>query len=144
MPGLSYAADMTISPVKISAQKAFATAGLTPADMDIAEIYDCYTIAIICEFEDAGFAPKGEGGQWFASHDVTYKGEFPVNTHGGQLSFGQTGSGGGMSHVVEGVRQMMGRGEARQAHKDVNYTFINNNGGGLSVEASLVFGKGVD
>ena len=41
-----------------------------------------------------------------------------------------------MSHVVEGVRQLMGRGEARQAHKDLNYAFINNNGGGLSVEAS--------
>ena len=80
---------MTISPVKVSAERAFATAGLTPQDMDIAQIYDCYTIAIICEFEDAGFAPKGEGGQWFASHDVTYKGELPINTHGGQLSFGQ-------------------------------------------------------
>ena len=144
VPGLSYAPDMTISPVKVSAERAFATAGLTPQDMDIAQIYDCYTIAIICEFEDAGFAPKGEGGPWFASHDVTYKGELPINTHGGQLSFGQAGSGGGMSHVVEGVRQMMGRGEARQAHKDLNYAFINNNGGGLSVEASLVFGKGVD
>ena len=144
VPGLAYAADMTTSPVKVSAKRAFDMAGLGPQDMDVAEIYDCYTIAIICEFEDAGFAPKGEGGKWFASHDVTYKGELPVNTHGGQLSFGQAGSGGGMSHVVEGIRQVMGRGEARQARRDVNYAFVNNNGGGLSVEASLVFGKGAD
>ena len=60
-----------------------------------------------------------------AETDVTYKGEFPINTHGGQLSFGQPGSAGGMSHVTEGVRQLMGRGEGRQAEQEVDYCFVN-------------------
>ena len=47
-------------------------------------------------------------------HDLTYAGDFPCNTHGGQLSFGQPGLAGGMSHVTEGIRQLMGRGDGRQ------------------------------
>ena len=125
VPGIAYAERMTTSPVAVSARNAFSMAGLGPNDMDMASVYDCYTITVIIEMEDAGFAPKGEGGAWIAETDVTYKGEFPINTHGGQLSFGQPGSAGGMSHVTEGVRQLMGRGEARQALKDIDYCFVN-------------------
>ncbi len=125
VPGIAYAERMTTSPVAVSARNAFKMAGLGPNDMDMASVYDCYTITVIIEMEDAGFAPKGEGGAWIAETDVTYKGEFPINTHGGQLSFGQPGSAGGMSHVTEGVRQLMGRGEGRQAVKDIDYCFVN-------------------
>ena len=125
VPGIAYAERMTTSPVAVSARNAFSMAGLGPNDMDMAQLYDCYTITVIIELEDGGFAPKGEGGAWVAETDVTYKGEFPINTHGGQLSFGQPGSAGGMSHVTEGVRQLMGRGEGRQAEKEVDYCFVN-------------------
>ena len=125
VPGIAYAERMTTSPMAVSARNAFSMAGLGPNDMDMAQLYDCYTITVIIELEDGGFAPKGEGGAWVAETDVTYKGEFPINTHGGQLSFGQPGSAGGMSHVTEGVRQLMGRGEARQAVKDIDYCFVN-------------------
>ena len=125
VPGITYVDRMTKSPVEISARAAYKMAGVGPADMDIASLYDCYTITVIIEFEDAGFAPKGEGGKYFASEDVTYKSNgIAVNTHGGQLSFGQPGTAGGMSHATEAVRQLMGRGEGRQK-ETVDYCFVN-------------------
>ena len=68
--------------------------------------------------EDAGFCKKGEIGPFFDSIDTTYKGSFPINTDGGQLSGGQSAGGtGGFRHVIEGVRQVMGRAEDRQVAK---------------------------
>ena len=122
-PGFGYAERMTTSPVVHSAKRAFAMAGVGPQDMDVLSLYDCYTITVIVELEDAGFAPKGEGGPFIASTDITYKGELPINTHGGQLSFGQAA--GGMTHVTEGVRQLMGRGEGRQVDPVPEYCFVN-------------------
>ena len=69
--------------------------------------------------EDAGFCEKGEIGPFFDSIDTTYKGSFPINTDGGQLSGGQPAGGtGGFRHVIEGVRQVMGRAEDRQVAKN--------------------------
>ena len=69
--------------------------------------------------EDAGFCEKGEIGPFYESVDTTYKGEFPINTDGGQLSAGQpAGGAGGFRHVIEDVRQVMGRAGARQVPKD--------------------------
>ena len=125
VPGITYVDRMTKSPVEVSARNAYKMAGVGPQDMDIASLYDCYTITVIIEFEDAGFAPKGEGGKYIAENDVTFKSDkVAINTHGGQLSFGQPGTAGGMSHVTEAVRQLMGRGEARQKEK-VDYCFVN-------------------
>ena len=122
-PGFGYAERMTTSPVEVSAKRAFDMAGLGPQDMDVLSLYDCSTITVIVELEDAGFAPKGEGGPFIASTDITYRGELPINTHGGQLSFGQAA--GGMTHVTEGVRQLMGRGEGRQVDPTPEYCFVN-------------------
>ncbi len=71
--------------------------------------------------EDAGFCEKGEIGPFFDEVDTTYKGTFPINTDGGQLSAGQpVGGAGGFRHVIEAIRQVMGRAEARQiAQKDL-------------------------
>ena len=70
--------------------------------------------------EDAGFVPKGEIGPFYASTDTTYKGSFPINTDGGQLSGGQPGLAGGFRHVIEGIRQIMGMaGERQVAHHDL-------------------------
>ena len=125
VPGITYVDRMTKSPVEVSARDAYRMAGVGPREMDIASLYDCYTITVIIEFEDAGFAPKGEGGTYFATEDVTYRSDaIAVNTHGGQLSFGQPGTAGGMSHVTEAVRQLMGRGGGRQKEK-ADYCFVN-------------------
>jgi|TARA_Y100000310_G_scaffold15391_1_gene15497 acetyl-CoA acetyltransferase len=68
--------------------------------------------------EDAGFMEKGEVGPYFESVDTTYKGTFPINTDGGQLSAGQpVGGAGGFRHVIEGTRQIMGRADERQVAK---------------------------
>lgn len=93
-----YSDNITHSPVKDSASRAFAMAGVQPADMDLLSLYDCYPITVIITIEDAGFCPKGDGGPWVESRDLSYRGPLPLNTHGGQLSFGQPSYAGGMSH----------------------------------------------
>ncbi len=136
---ITHARSLTTSLVKPAAEAAFKMAGVTPQDMDFAQPYDCYTITVLVTLEDAGFCRKGEGGRFVAEHDLTYKGDFPCNTHGGQLSFGQPGLAGGMSHVIEAVRQLMGRGGERQV-KDATIGYVNGNGGIMSEQCSLVLG----
>jgi acetyl-CoA C-acetyltransferase len=134
---ITYAPSLTDSPVKIAAEAAFKMAGVAHKDIDLVCPYDCYTITVIVTLEDAGFCKKGQGGSFVWDHDLSYAGDFPCNTHGGQLSFGQPGLGGGMSHVTEAVRQLMGRGGARQV-KDARLAYVNGNGGIMSEQASLI------
>ena len=68
--------------------------------------------------EDAGLVQKGEIGPFFASTDTTYKGTFPINTDGGQLSGGQAGDAGGFRHITEAVRQIRGRAGSRQGERN--------------------------
>jgi len=138
--GITYSKNLVESPVKYSAARAFEMAGLRPADMDLVSAYDCYTITVLVTLEDAGFCKKGQGGPFVAEHDLTFGGDLPVNTHGGQLSFGQPGLAGGMSHVTEAVRQVRGEAEGRQVN-DCEFAFVNGNGGILSEQASLIFGR---
>ena len=134
---ITYAPSLTDSPVKIAAEAAFKMAGVANKDIDLVCPYDCYTITVIVTLEDAGFCKKGQGGNFVWEHDLSYAGDFPCNTHGGQLSFGQPGLGGGMSHVTEAIRQLMGRGEGRQV-KDAALAYINGNGGIMSEQVSLI------
>ncbi len=134
---ITYAPSITESPIKPAAENAFRMAGLKPSDMDLVCPYDCYTITVIVTLEDAGFCKKGHGGPFVAEHDLTYAGDFPCNTHGGQLSFGQPGLAGGMSHVTEAIRQLMGRGGERQV-KNAALAYVNGNGGIMSEQVSLV------
>ena len=136
---ITHARSLTTSLVKPAAEAAFHMAGVGPQDMDFVQPYDCYTITVIVTLEDAGFCEKGEGGRFVADHDLSYAGDFPCNTHGGQLSFGQPGLAGGMSHVIEGARQLMGRGEGRQV-KDASIGYVNGNGGIMAEQCSLVLG----
>jgi acetyl-CoA acetyltransferase len=133
----SYADDMLSTPIGPASRKAFAMARRKPADMHMAEVYDCYTITVLLTLEDAGFCAKGEGAKFVAGHDLTYKGDFPLNTHGGQLSFGQAGMAGGMSQVVEAVRQIQGRcGERQLKRHDLAY--VSGTGGVMSEQTALV------
>jgi len=134
---ITYAPSLTDSPIKPAAEAAFKMAGLAPKDMDFVEPYDCYTITVIVTLEDAGFCKKGQGGAFVWEHDLSWAGDFPCNTHGGQLSFGQPGLGGGMSHVTEAIRQLMGRGDARQV-TGAKLGYVNGNGGIMSEQVSLV------
>jgi acetyl-CoA acetyltransferase len=134
---ITYAPSIVESPIKPAAEAAFNMAGLAPKDMDFVCPYDCYTITVIVTLEDAGFCTKGQGGRFVEEHDLTWQGDFPCNTHGGQLSFGQPGLAGGMSHVTEAIRQLMGRGGDRQV-KNAQVGYVNGNGGIMSEQVSLV------
>ena len=75
--------------------------------------------------------------QFVNEHDLTFRGDFPMNTAGGQLSFGQAGIAGGMHHVIDGARQIMGRaGEAQVT--DCNRAFVTGNGGIMSEQTALI------
>lgn len=134
---ITYAPSLTESPIKPAADTAFKMAGVERKDIDLVCPYDCYTITVLVTLEDAGFCKKGQGGPFVMEHSLTYAGDFPCNTHGGQLSFGQPGLGGGMSHVTEGIRQLMGRGGDRQV-KNATLAYVNGNGGIMSEQVSLI------
>lgn len=133
----TYAEEMTDTPIGPASQRAFAMAGVQPTDIDAAQIYDCYTITVLLTLEDAGFAPKGEGMRWLREHDLTYRGNFPMNTHGGQLSFGQSGTAGGMSQVIEAFHQISGRAGDRQL-KRCDTVFVSGTGGVMSEQGALI------
>jgi acetyl-CoA acetyltransferase len=97
--------DMTIFGVAKAAPRAFAMAGVTPDDVDVAELYDCFTFTVINQLEDIGFVGKGEGGPFVESGATRLGGKLPVNTHGGLLSQGHIQ---GMNHVCEAVKQLRG------------------------------------
>ncbi|MGH9195945.1 MAG: thiolase family protein, partial [Acidimicrobiia bacterium] len=134
---ITYAPSLTDTAIKVAADKAFEMSGVSRDRVGLASIYDCYTITVLLSLEDAGFCAKGGGGEFVDAHDLRWNGDFPLNTHGGQLSFGQPGIAGGMSHVTEAARQIQGRAENRQV-KDLEFAFVNGNGGIMSEQVSLI------
>ncbi|MDD2620474.1 MAG: thiolase family protein [Syntrophomonadaceae bacterium] len=135
-----YAPTLTTSPVKMAAKRAFAMAGVTPDDIDLLSLYDCYPITVLISIEDAGFCPKGMGGDFVQSQDLSYMGKLPCNTHGGQLCCGQASYAGGMSHLTEAVRQLRGEAGLRQISNN-RLAFVNGNGGVFSTECSMILGR---
>ncbi len=137
---ITYAPSLTHTAIKAAADKAFDMAGVRRKDIEVASIYDCYTITVLLSIEDAGFCKKGQGGKFVDEHNLQFDGDFPLNPHGGQLSFGQAGTAGGMSHVTEAARQVMGRAQGRQVKK-CRFAFVNGNGGIMSEQVSLILGR---
>ena len=133
----TYAADMLKTPIGPASQRAFQMAGMRPSDVHMAQIYDCYTITVMLTLEDAGFCEKGKGLEFLREHDFTFKGNFPMNTHGGQLSFGQSGSAGGMTQVIEAIQQIQGRAGARQLGRN-DLAYVSGTGGVMSEQGALI------
>lgn len=103
--------DITENFTKPLGQKLYKEAGLGPKDIDIAEIYDCFTHTVLLGLEGLGFCSKGEGGPFAASGAIGLHGSIPVNTHGGMLSEAYLH---GVNVITEAVMQLRGEGGARQ------------------------------
>ena len=102
--------DLTTLGLAKAAPKAFGMAGVTHSDINVAEIYDCFTYIVMCQLEDMGFCKKGEGGSFIENGALGLNGRLPVNTHGGLLSQAHMA---GMNHIVELARQLRGEAAAQ-------------------------------
>ena len=128
--------DLTSTAASLSAQTAFKMAGLGPKDIDVAQIYDCFTIAALMTLEAYGFCAKGEGGKFVQGGRIEIGGELPINTAGGLLS--ETGMP-GLQLVLEGVRQM--RGTAINQVKGARTCAVSNQGGIMHTHSTLLLGQ---
>jgi acetyl-CoA acetyltransferase len=105
--------DLTVSAGVVSAREAVGMAGITPADVDVLEPYDSFTITVLMALEDLGFCPKGEGGRFVEGGTLGPGGRLPALTSGGGLSYNHPGAL-GLLLLVEAVRQLRGEAGERQ------------------------------
>jgi acetyl-CoA acetyltransferase len=91
---------------RVDLPELYAMAQARPADIDFVQTYDDYPVIVMMQFEDLGFCAKGEGPAFVRAHRLTFDGDFPNNTSGGQLSGGQAGAAGGFIGMTEAIRQL--------------------------------------
>ena len=103
--------DLLDLPGRGSAAAAYAAAGITAADVDVAQVYDCFSISAILQTEMLGFCEKGEGGRFYHAGHAAPGGKMPINTSGGHMSGGYVP---GINLLIEGVRQLRGERGAAQ------------------------------
>jgi acetyl-CoA C-acetyltransferase len=131
--------DLTWSAGRHSGAKAFAEAGIQPADIGYVSLYDSFTITVIVQLEDLGFCAKGEGGRFVAGGNlISGQGRLPFNTDGGGLCNNHPGNKGGMTKILEAVRQC--RGEAHPAVQVRNREFVLAHGTGGNLAGSHAAG----
>jgi acetyl-CoA acetyltransferase len=137
---ISEARSLTTSAAKEAGARAYAMAGLGPRDIDVAELYDCFTPVVIIELEDLGFCSKGEGGRFVEGGRIELGGELPLNTHGGLLSHCHPGHPGSMFSVTEAVRQLRGECGPRQV-TGAKIALVHAQGGIMSTHCTAIFGS---
>ena len=130
--------DLTVTAAAQSAPEAFAMAGVKPADIDVVELYDAFTINTILFLEDMGFCQKGEGGAFVANGNIAPGGKLPVNTNGGGLSCVHPGMY-GLFTVVEAVEQLRASAGERQV-PNAKLALAHGNGGVLSSQVTAILG----
>ena len=122
-----------------SGRAAFEQAGLTPADIDVAEIYDSFTITVVMTLEALGFCAPGEGGAFVSGQRTAPGGPFPMNTNGGGLSYCHPGMY-GIFLLIEATRQLRGECGTRQV-EGARIALAHGTGGVLSSAATVILGK---
>jgi len=127
------------TPGTLSGPRAFAQAGVTHDQIDVAQVYDSFTITTLLILEDLGFCAKGEGGEFVSDGRITLGGQLPINTDGGGLSSNQPGRR-GIFTMIENVRQIRGEGPGVQV-PDVRHALCHGSGGYLSTAATLILGS---
>jgi acetyl-CoA C-acetyltransferase len=124
------AVDLTYSAGRFSGAAAFAEAGVTPADIRYASIYDSFTITVLMQLEDLGFCEKGKGGAFVADGNlISGVGKLPFNTDGGGLCNNHPANRGGMTKVIEAVRQLRGEAHPAVQVKDCALALAHGTGG---------------
>jgi acetyl-CoA acetyltransferase/uncharacterized OB-fold protein len=130
--------DLTVTSASQSGREAFAMAGLTPADMNVVQLYDAFTINTLLFLEDLGFCKKGEGGAFVEGGAIAPGGRLAVNTNGGGLSCTHPGMY-GIFTLIEAVRQLRGEGGDRQV-AGATTALAHGNGGTLSSQSTAILG----
>jgi acetyl-CoA acetyltransferase len=137
---ISQAHDLTTSGALESGQAAYAMAGVGPGEIDLAQLYDCFTPTVLVELEDLGFCTKGEGGAFIDSGAIAPGGALPVNTHGGLLSHCHPGNPGSMFALTESVWQLRRTAGDRQV-ADAETALVHAQGGIMSSHTTLILGR---
>ena len=137
---ITQAHNLTATAAVDSGRRAFEMAGLSPKDMDFAQIYDAFTSMVILQLEDLGFCEKGEGGAFVESGAIDLGGNIPVNTHGGLLSHCHSGHPGSMFALTETVYQLRHQAGNRQV-SDAEVALVHGQGGISSSHATLILGR---
>jgi acetyl-CoA C-acetyltransferase len=136
--------DLTYTGAVWSGPRAFAEAGVTPADVDYASIYDSFTITVVETIEDLGFCAKGDGGRFVSDGGlVAPYGRLPFNTDGGGLCNNHPTNRGGMTKVIEAVRQLRGEAHPEVQVPDAQIALVHGTGGSLATRmgsATLILG----
>ena len=135
---MSAAPDLTVTGAVGSGADAFGRAGVTPADIDVAQVYDSFTITVALTLEALGFCGRGEALDWIAGGRIRPGGDFPLNTSGGGLSYCHPGQF-GILLLVEAVKQLRGDAGDRQV-PDARLAVAHGTGGILSTHATVVLG----
>ena len=137
--------DLTFTGARWSGSRAFEEAGVKPADIDYASIYDSFTITVVESIEDLGFCKKGEGGKFVMDGAlVAPDGRLPVNTDGGGLCNNHPSNRGGMTKVIEAVRQLRGESHPAVQVPDCSVALVHGTGGSLATRmgsATLILGS---
>jgi acetyl-CoA acetyltransferase len=134
---IPWAVPMTTTAMKSAAERAYAMAKLGPKDIDVAELYDCFTYVVLVTFEDYGFCAKGEGGAFVEGGRIELGGALPVNTGGGLLSHGHAS---GALLLSEAAIQMRGTGGTRQV-ANAETAIVSGQCGVTGVNVCLIFGN---
>lgn len=133
---MSQMQPLTSSPARFSGPRAFDMAGVKHEDIDVAQLYDAFTITPLVALEDLGFCEKGDGGPFVEAGNIRPGGSLPINTDGGGLSSNHPGKR-GMFVMIEAVRQLRGEGPGVQI-EGAKTAVANGNGGFFSAAATMI------